>query len=114
MHLHAKQTLFAEGCRGQLSQTLMQHYHLRDELNHRPMVLGIKEIWQVKPEKHQQGKVIHTVGWPLDHKTYGGSFIYHIANHRVALGFVVGLDYKNPWLNPFEELQRFKTHPIVC
>ena len=113
MHLQAKQTLFAEGCRGQLSQTLMQHFHLRDKSQPQTYGIGIKEIWQVRAEKHQPGKVIHTVGWPLDNATYGGSFIYHFSKNRVALGFVVGLDYKNPWLNPFAELQRFKTHPLV-
>nr|WP_242604616.1 electron transfer flavoprotein-ubiquinone oxidoreductase [Legionella fairfieldensis] len=113
MHLHAKQTLFAEGCRGQLSQTLMQRFHLRDHVQPQTYGLGIKEIWQVTPEKHQHGKVIHTVGWPMDNITYGGSFIYHLSNNRVAIGFVVGLDYKNPWLNPFAEMQRFKTHPMI-
>lgn len=114
MHLHAKQTLFAEGCRGQLSQTLMHRFHLRDDVQPQTYGLGIKEIWQVSADKHQRGKVIHTVGWPLDNATYGGSFIYHLSNNRVAIGFVVGLDYKNPWLNPFAELQRFKTHPFIC
>lgn len=113
MHLHAKQTLFAEGCRGQLSQQLMQKFQLRANCQPQTYGIGIKEIWQVKPDKHRAGKIIHTVGWPLDQATYGGSFIYHLSNHRVALGFVVGLDYKNPWLNPFAELQRFKTHPFV-
>ncbi len=114
MHLLAKQTLFAEGCRGQLSQTLMQHYHLRDGVSPQTYGLGIKEIWQIRPEKHQLGKVVHTIGWPMDTLTYGGSFIYHISNHRLALGFVMGLDYKNPWFNPFAEMQRFKTHPLVA
>jgi electron-transferring-flavoprotein dehydrogenase len=113
MHLLAKQTLFAEGCRGQLSQYLMGRYHLRDNVQPQTYGLGIKEIWQVDPAKHEPGKVIHTIGWPLDQATYGGSFIYHLSKHRVAIGFVVGLDYKNPWLNPFAELQRFKTHPII-
>ncbi|MFA5960138.1 MAG: electron transfer flavoprotein-ubiquinone oxidoreductase [Tatlockia sp.] len=113
MRLQARQTLFAEGCRGQLSQTLIQHYRLRDNKHPQTYALGIKEIWQVDPAKHQIGKVIHTVGWPLDHATYGGSFIYHLSNNRVAVGFVVGLDYKNPWLSPFAELQRFKTHPLL-
>ena len=113
MHLHAKQTLFAEGCRGQLSQVLMQHYHLRDHVQPQTYALGIKEVWQVTKEKHQLGKVVHTIGWPLDNTTYGGSFIYHLSNYRVALGFVVGLDYTNPWLNPFGELQRFKIHPMI-
>ncbi|KTD11306.1 electron transfer flavoprotein-ubiquinone oxidoreductase [Legionella jamestowniensis] len=113
MHLHAKQTLFAEGCRGQLSQNLMRRFHLRDDVQPQTYGIGIKEVWQIAPEKHQLGRVIHTVGWPLDNTTYGGSFIYHLSKNRVALGFVIGLDYKNPWLNPFGELQRFKTHPMV-
>ncbi|MCW8410319.1 electron transfer flavoprotein-ubiquinone oxidoreductase [Legionella sp. PATHC035] len=113
MHLLAKQTLLAEGCRGQLSQSLMSRYHLRDKANPQTYGLGIKEIWQVQPEQHKPGKVIHTVGWPMDHATYGGSFLYHLSNHRVAIGFVVGLDYKNPWLSPFAEFQRFKTHPLI-
>lgn len=113
MHLLAKQTLFAEGCRGQLSQTLMTRHHLRDESQPQTYGLGIKEIWQVDSKQHIPGKVVHTIGWPLDHATYGGSFIYHLSNQRVAVGFVIGLDYKNPWLNPFDEFQRFKTHPII-
>ncbi|TAL66551.1 MAG: electron transfer flavoprotein-ubiquinone oxidoreductase [Legionella sp.] len=113
MHLLAKQTLFAEGCRGQLSQSLMAHYHLRDHCQPQTYGIGIKEIWQVDAAQHKPGTVIHTIGWPMDQATYGGSFIYHLSKQRVALGFVVGLDYKNPWLNPFAELQRFKTHPLI-
>ncbi len=113
MHLYAKQTLFAEGCRGELSQRLIAHFQLRDSKQPQTYALGIKEIWRIQPEKHQPGHVIHTIGWPLDRKTYGGSFIYHLKDNQVALGFVVGLDYQNPWLNPFEEMQRFKTHPFV-
>lgn len=113
MHLLAKQTLFAEGCRGQLSQYLMGRYHLRDDVQPQTYGLGIKEIWQVDPAQHQPGKVVHTIGWPLDQTTYGGSFVYHLSQNRVAIGFVVGLDYKNPWLSPFAEFQRFKTHPVM-
>lgn len=113
MHILAKQTLFAEGCRGQLSQSLMHRFHLRNNVQPQTYGLGIKEIWQIPSEQHHRGEVIHTVGWPLDKATYGGSFIYHLSNNRVAVGFVVGLDYQNPWLNPFAELQRFKTHPVV-
>lgn len=113
MRLLAKQTLFAEGCRGQLSQNLMARYHLRDKSQAQTYGLGIKEIWQVDKAKHKAGTVIHTIGWPLDQATYGGSFIYHLSKQRVAIGFVIGLDYKNPWLNPFAELQRFKTHPLI-
>jgi electron-transferring-flavoprotein dehydrogenase len=113
MHLFARQTLLAEGCRGQLSQSVMKRYHLRDNVQPQTYGLGIKEVWQVDKNVHQEGKVVHTVGWPLDHATYGGSFVYHLAKQRIAIGFVVGLDYKNPWLNPFEEFQRFKTHPLI-
>lgn len=113
MHLYGKQTLFAEGCRGQLSQQLMTRFNLREGVQAQTYGLGIKEVWRVSPAHHEEGKVIHTVGWPMDSKTYGGSFIYHLANYQVAIGFVVGLDYKNPWLNPFAEMQRFKTHPFI-
>lgn len=113
MHLYAKQTLFSEGCRGELSQQLMKKFNLRDNTQPQTYGLGIKEIWRVTPEQHTPGKVVHTVGWPLDNKTYGGSFIYHLNNQQVALGFVVGLDYPNPWMSPFEEMQRFKTHPAI-
>lgn len=114
MRLLAKQTLLAEGCRGQLSQIVMSRYHLRDHSSPQTYGLGIKEIWRVDEEKHQPGLVVHTVGWPLNHATYGGSFIYHLSNQRVAIGFVVGLDYKNPYLSPFNEMQRFKHHPLVA
>ncbi len=113
MYLEAKQTLFAEGCRGELSQQLIDKFNLRQGVQPQTYGLGIKEIWRVTPEKHRLGEVVHTVGWPLDNKTYGGSFIYHMKDHQVALGFVVGLDYSNPWLSPFEEMQRFKTHRLI-
>lgn len=113
MHLLAKYTLLAEGCRGHLSRKIMTRYHLRDKAQPQTYGLGVKELWHVKKAKHQPGTVLHTVGWPMDQSTYGGSFIYHLSKQRVALGFVVGLDYKNPWLDPFQELQRFKTHPLV-
>jgi len=113
MHLHAKQTLFAEGCRGQLSQNLMSRFDLRNGVQPQTYGLGIKEIWRIKPENHHKGSVVHTIGWPLDSKTYGGSFIYHLSDNLVSVGFVVGLDYKNPWLSPYSEMQRFKTHPFV-
>ncbi|MDP3562082.1 MAG: electron transfer flavoprotein-ubiquinone oxidoreductase [Legionellaceae bacterium] len=113
MHLHAKQTLFAEGCRGQLSEQLMHRFQLRHNSQPQTYALGLKEIWQIPESQHRLGEVIHTVGWPLDKATYGGSFIYHISDNRIALGLVIGLDYKNPWLNPFAEFQRFKTHPFV-
>lgn len=113
MYLYAKQTLFAEGCRGELSQQLMAKFNLRKNVQPQTYGLGIKEIWRVTPEKHNLGEVVHTVGWPLDNQTYGGSFIYHMNDNKIALGFVVGLDYQNPWLSPFEEMQRFKTHPFI-
>jgi electron-transferring-flavoprotein dehydrogenase len=113
MQLLAKQTLFAEGCRGELSQRLMERFNLRAQAMPQTYGLGIKEVWKIAKVKHQQGLVVHTVGWPLDKSTYGGSFIYHMSEQRVAVGLVVGLDYKNTWLNPFDEMQRFKTHPLV-
>lgn len=113
MHLLAAQTLFAEGCRGQLSQQLMNHFNLRVGVQPQTYGIGIKELWRIPQAQHRQGHAMHTIGWPLDHKTYGGSFIYHLSENRLAIGFVVGLDYTNPWLNPFEEFQRFKTHPSI-
>lgn len=94
MHLLAKQTLLAEGCRGHLSRKIMNRYHLRDKAQPQTYGLGIKELWQVDAPQHKPGTAIHTIGWPMDHATYGGSFIYHLSKQRVALGFVVGLDYK--------------------
>lgn len=113
IELHAKYTLFAEGCRGSLSQNLMEKFNLRANSDPQTYGIGIKELWQIEPEKHQLGKVTHTIGWPLDNNTYGGSFIYHLENNQVAIGYVVGLDYKNPYLNPFKEMQRFKQHPAI-
>jgi electron-transferring-flavoprotein dehydrogenase len=113
MHLHAELTLFAEGCRGQLSQELMARYNLRKDIQSQTYGIGLKELWRIPSAQHQQGHVSHTVGWPLDRETYGGSFMYHLSDNRLAIGFVVGLDYTNPWLNPFEEFQRFKTHPSI-
>lgn len=111
--LHAKQTIFAEGCRGALTQTLFQTYKLRDGVEPQTYGIGLKELWEVPTATHQPGKVMHTVGWPLASNTYGGSFLYHLQNNQVAVGFVVGLDYKNPWLSPYEEFQRFKLHPAI-
>jgi electron-transferring-flavoprotein dehydrogenase len=112
--LKAKQTIFAEGCRGSLTQTLFPRYHLRDGVDFQTYGLGIKELWEIPEENHHQGKVIHYIGWPLDHKTYGGGFLYYLEKNLLAIGFVVGLDYENPYLNPYEEFQRFKTHPAIC
>ena len=113
MELHAKQTIFAEGCRGSLTQTLLKRLRLREGVDPQTYGIGIKELWEVQPSRHQPGLVIHTVGWPLASDTYGGSFLYHLENNQVAVGFVVGLDYRNPYLSPFEEFQRFKTHPAI-
>jgi electron-transferring-flavoprotein dehydrogenase len=113
MELHAKYTLFAEGCRGSLSQELMTRFNLRDGIDPQKYGIGIKELWQVSPEKHQKGLVLHTQGWPLDTKTGGGSFIYHFDDNLVAVGFVVHLNYENPHLSPYDEFQRFKLHPAI-
>lgn len=111
--LHARQTVFAEGCHGSLTKTLIQKYDLRKDSDPQTYALGIKEIWEVAPEKHKLGLTMHTIGWPMDTKTYGGSWIYHMENNQVSVGYVVGLDYQNPYLNPYEEMQRFKTHPAI-
>ncbi len=113
IHLKAKQTLFAEGCRGQLSQKLMNRFQLRKGVQPQTYGLGIKEVWEIPEENHRRGHVVHSVGWPLDNLTYGGSYIYHMSSNRISIGFVVGLDYQNTWLNPYSEMQRFKTHPFV-
>ena len=113
MELHAKQTIFAEGCRGSLTKGLMQKFRLRDGVDPQAYGIGIKELWEVKPERHQAGLIVHTTGWPVDRQTYGGSFLYHLENNQVAVGFVVGLDYQNPWISPYDEFQRFKTHPAI-
>ncbi len=113
MELRARYTLFAEGCRGSLTKTLFERFKLREGVDPQTYGIGIKELWEVDPAQHQPGKIVHTVGWPLDASTYGGSFLYHLENHQVAVGFVVGLGYENPHLSPFEEFQRFKTHPDI-
>ncbi|MFB3058457.1 MAG: electron transfer flavoprotein-ubiquinone oxidoreductase [Gammaproteobacteria bacterium] len=113
VELIGRQTIFAEGCRGSLSKQLMETFGLRDGVQPQTYGIGIKELWEIRPEKHNQGSTLHTIGWPLKPDTYGGSFLYHIADNQVAVGFVIGLDYKNPHLNPFEEFQRFKNHPSI-
>ncbi|WER44609.1 electron transfer flavoprotein-ubiquinone oxidoreductase [Cupriavidus sp. WKF15] len=113
MELHAKYTIFAEGARGHLGKQLIAKYKLDTGKDPQSYGIGIKELWEIDPAKHQPGLVVHTAGWPLDPATYGGSFLYHMEDNKVAVGFVVGLDYTNPWLSPFEEFQRFKTHPEI-
>jgi electron-transferring-flavoprotein dehydrogenase len=113
VELRAKETLFAEGCRGSLTKTLVERFRLRDGIDPQTYAIGVKELWEAAPSRHQPGLVVHTVGWPLDAGTYGGSFLYHLEDRQMAVGFVIGLDYKNPYLSPFEEFQRFKTHPAI-
>ena len=113
MELLAKQTIFAEGCRGHLTKTLFDKFDLREGKDPQTFAIGIKELWDVEPEKSKPGTALHSVGWPLSSDTYGGSFLYHLNGNQVAVGYVVGLDYSNPHLSPFEEFQRFKTHPAI-
>jgi electron-transferring-flavoprotein dehydrogenase len=113
MELHARYTLFAEGCRGHLGKMLEEKFRLREGKDPQTYGIGIKELWEIKPEMHSPGLVIHTAGWPLPSDTYGGSFFYHLEDNLVAVGFVVGLNYTNPYLSPFDEFQRFKTHPKI-
>lgn len=113
MALQAKYTIFAEGARGHLGRQLIARYKLDEGKDPQAYGIGIKELWQIDPAKHEPGLVVHAAGWPLDSDTYGGAFLYHADGGKVAIGYVVGLDYKNPWLSPFEEFQRFKTHPDI-
>ncbi len=113
IELHAKYTFFAEGCRGHLGKVLMERFNLRDGVEPQTYGIGIKELWEIAPENHQQGLVMHSAGWPLETDTYGGSFLYHMEDNLVSVGFVLGLDYTNPYLSPYEEFQRFKTHPKI-
>ncbi len=113
MELHAKYTMFAEGCRGHLGKQIQDRFHLRDGRDPQVYGIGLKELWEINPEMHQAGLVIHTAGWPLQSDTYGGSFLYHMEDNLLSVGFVVGLGYSNPYLSPFEEFQRYKTHPNI-
>ena len=113
MELHAKYTLLAEGSRGHLGRQLITKYDLNKDRDPQTYAIGIKELWEIDPNMHQPGLVIHTAGWPLDTDTYGGSFLYHLENNQVAVGYVVGLAYQNPYLSPYEEFQRYKTHPAI-
>ena len=113
MELHGKYTIFAEGSRGHLGKQLIAKYKLDDGRDPQAYGLGIKELWEIDPARHQPGFVMHTAGWPMDNSTYGGSFLYHLEDNKVALGFITGLDYANPYLSPFEEFQRWKTHPNI-
>jgi electron-transferring-flavoprotein dehydrogenase len=113
MELLAKYTLFAEGSRGHLGRQLIARFALDKDCDPQSYGIGIKELWEIEPSKHRKGLVVHTAGWPLDNDTYGGSFLYHFGDNKVAVGFVVGLGYQNPWLSPYEEFQRYKTHPAI-
>ena len=113
MELHAKYTVFAEGARGHLGKQVIAKFKLDEGKDPQSYGIGIKELWEIDPARHKAGLALHSAGWPLDEKTYGGSFLYHMEDNKVVVGFVVGLDYTNPWLSPFEEFQRFKTHPNI-
>eukprot|EP00898_Chlorokybus_atmophyticus_P008748 jgi/Chlat1/8875/Chrsp92S08190 len=113
VELRARATLLAEGTRGSLTEDIIKNFHLRSIADHQTYALGIKEVWEVPAHVHDEGRVVHTVGWPLDYGTYGGSWLYHWDRSRVSLGYVVALDYRNPYLSPFEEFQRWKTHPYI-
>ncbi len=113
VELRGRHTLFAEGCRGSLTKGLMAKFGLENESDPQTYAIGLKELWEVDPARHRPGLVTHTVGWPLDWRTYGGGFVYHLEDNLVSVGLVVGLDYENPTLSPFEEFQRLKTHPAI-
>ena len=113
MELHAKYTVFAEGARGHLGKQVIAKFKLDQGKDPQSYGIGIKELWEIDPARHKAGLALHSAGWPLDENTYGGSFLYHMEDNKVVVGFVVGLDYTNPWLSPFEEFQRFKTHPNI-
>jgi electron-transferring-flavoprotein dehydrogenase len=113
MELHAKYTLFAEGSRGHLGKQLIARFKLDAGKDPQSYAIGIKELWEIDAARHQPGLVVHTAGWPMDNATYGGAFLYHLEDNKVTLGFITGLDYSNPWLSPFEEFQRWKTHPRI-
>ncbi|ORY07454.1 hypothetical protein K493DRAFT_202185 [Basidiobolus meristosporus CBS 931.73] len=113
MEIHGKVTLFGEGCHGSLTKTLFRKFNLRENCQPQTYAIGLKEVWEIDPAKHNPGLVLHTVGWPVDYKTYAGSFVYHMENNLVSIGYVVALDYENPYLNPYKEFQRFKQHSAI-
>ena len=113
VELHARLTVFAEGCHGSLTKTLIKKFDLRRESDPQTYGIGVKELWEIDPAKFKAGHIMHTIGWPMDAKTYGGSWLYHFENNLVSIGMVIGLDYKNTYLNPYKEMQRLKTHPAI-
>ncbi|HEX2581905.1 MAG TPA: electron transfer flavoprotein-ubiquinone oxidoreductase [Dongiaceae bacterium] len=114
VELRARQVMVAEGCRGSVTRKLLARYRLDAQSDPQTYGIGLKEIWEIDPARHREGHIVHTVGWPLDRATYGGSFLYHAENNQIFLGFVIGLDYRNPHLDPFAEFQRFKHHPAIA
>ena len=113
INIMAKVTVFAEGCRGHLGKELIKKYNLSKGKSPQQYGIGFKEVWEIDKSRHDEGLVMHTAGWPLDNSTYGGSFCYHAENKQIFLGYVIGLDYKNPYLSPYDEFQKFKTHPVI-
>ena len=113
IELKAKQTVFSEGCRGHLGKQLMKKFDLNSANQSQTYAIGIKELWEIDEKKHKPGEIVHTTGWPLKSDTYGGSFLYHFGKNQVSIGFVIGLDYKNPYLSPYDEFQRFKHHSEI-
>ena len=113
IELIGKYTLFAEGCRGHLGKQLIKKYNLDEGKSPQSYGIGLKEIWEIDKENHKEGSIMHSAGWPLSNDIYGGSFLYHMDKNQISIGFVMGLDYKNPYISPYEEFQRFKTHPEI-
>ena len=114
LNIFAKVTVFSEGCRGHLGKEIISKFNLDSGKSPQQYGIGFKEIWEIPEEQHDEGLVMHTAGWPLDNSTYGGSFCYHAENNQIFIGYVIGLDYKNPYLSPYDEFQRFKTHPAIA
>ena len=114
LNIFAKVTVFSEGCRGHLGKEVISKFNLDSGKSPQQYGIGFKEIWEIPEEHHDEGLVMHTAGWPLDNSTYGGSFCYHAENKQIFIGYVIGLDYKNPYLSPYDEFQRFKTHPVIA
>lgn len=113
MEIHAKVTLFAEGAHGSLTKKIATKFNLRDGKSPQTYGIGLKEVWELDPAKHDKGLVFHSLGWPLPSDTYGGSFMYHLEDNLCSIGYVIALDYKNPYLSPYKEFQRFKHHPHI-
>ncbi len=113
VEIHAKQTVLAEGTHGSLTKTVIKHFKLDEHSCPQTYGLGVKEVWEIPEKQHERGRIMHSVGWPMNAKTYGGGFVYHMPEQQIAIGFVIGLDYKNPYISPFHEMQKYKTHPKI-